>query len=119
MLGWESNAAERASRRNRSMNPGSPARFRCRTLMATSRASSVSRARYTSPIPPEATREITWYLARTVVWLILLGGRPGEPIVGAGMSGMTEPGDGSADPGEELSRIEAAVRGGAADLSSL
>src|SRR5579864_692199 len=46
MLGWFSAAMARASRSNRSVN------CCAETLIATSRPSRVSRARYTSPMPP-------------------------------------------------------------------
>jgi hypothetical protein len=52
MLGWSRVAMARASasnRRNRSESLANPSG---RTLMATSRPSLVSRARYTSPMPP-------------------------------------------------------------------
>ena len=42
----------RASRSNLARRSGSPATCAGRTLMATSRSSLVSRARYTSPVPP-------------------------------------------------------------------
>ena len=45
MFGWLRMAAARASRRNRSTNPRSPANCGCRTLSATSRPSTVSSAR--------------------------------------------------------------------------
>src|SRR5215210_5382415 len=67
MLGWLIPAAARASRRNRSTNPASPARDRCRTLIATSRSRTASRARNTSPIPPAAIRSRMWYRPSSVV----------------------------------------------------
>src|SRR5262245_52456459 len=52
MFGWDSAATARASRWNRDRDSGSFASRSARTLIATSRSSRVSRARYTSPIPP-------------------------------------------------------------------
>ena len=52
MLGWSSVAMARASVSNRRNRSGSLANASGRTLMATSRPSLVSRARYTSPMPP-------------------------------------------------------------------
>ena len=52
MLGWLREARTWASRLKRASRSGSPATLAGRTLIATSRLSFVSRARYTSPIPP-------------------------------------------------------------------
>ena len=52
MLGWLSAATTRASRSKRASACGFSARRSGSTLTATSRCSRVSRARYTSPIPP-------------------------------------------------------------------
>src|SRR2546427_10339185 len=52
MCGWFSAATARASRSNRASASGSEATCPGSTLIATSRPSRVSRARYTSPIPP-------------------------------------------------------------------
>jgi hypothetical protein len=51
-LGWESAAAARASRSKRARACASRATSSGKTLIATSRPSFESRARYTSPIPP-------------------------------------------------------------------
>src|SRR4029450_10856017 len=52
MLGWLRAAAARASCSKRRRRSGSALNASGRTLMATSRSSRGSRARYTSPIPP-------------------------------------------------------------------
>ena len=52
MCGWFSVASTRASRSKRASRSGSERKTSATTLMATSRPSFVSRARYTSPIPP-------------------------------------------------------------------
>ncbi len=52
MLGWFSAASVCASRVKRTSRSASSAKTSGRTLIATSRLSFVSRARYTSPIPP-------------------------------------------------------------------
>jgi hypothetical protein len=52
MLGCDSAATAFASRSNRTRASGSAARCAGSTLTATSRLSLVSRARYTSPMPP-------------------------------------------------------------------
>src|SRR5215469_14799448 len=52
MFGWFNAARTLASRSNRASRSGSWARAEGSTLIATSRSSLVSRARYTSPIPP-------------------------------------------------------------------
>ena len=52
MFGWLSDASERASRSKRASRSASPATASGRTLIATSRPSFGSLARYTSPIPP-------------------------------------------------------------------
>src|SRR5580658_6144475 len=52
MFGWFSEASTLASRSKRASLSGSCARAAGRILIATSRSSLVSRARYTSPIPP-------------------------------------------------------------------
>src|SRR5262245_2257329 len=53
MLGWDRAATALASRSNRARRSGSYMNGLGSTLMATSRSSRVSRARYTSPMPPE------------------------------------------------------------------
>src|SRR6202790_1315592 len=55
MLGWFREASTWASRRKRINRLGSCAKFGDRTLIATSRLRFLSRARYTSPIPPAPT----------------------------------------------------------------
>jgi hypothetical protein len=52
MLGWLSAATARASRSKRARRAGSESRSAGSTLMATSRPSFASVARYTSPMPP-------------------------------------------------------------------
>ena len=52
MLGWFRAEADRASFSNRFSRSWSEASASGSTLIATSRARRVSRARYTSPIPP-------------------------------------------------------------------
>src|SRR5215471_18690160 len=52
MFGWFRAASVCASRVNRARRSGSAANSSGRTLSATSRFSFVSRARYTSPMPP-------------------------------------------------------------------
>src|SRR5580704_3813471 len=52
MLGWFNEEMVRASRSKRSLASALSARCRGRILMATLRSRRVSRARYTSPIPP-------------------------------------------------------------------
>jgi hypothetical protein len=49
---WLSEARTSASRWKRAMRPGSPAKASGNTFSAASRLSLVSRARYTSPMPP-------------------------------------------------------------------
>src|ERR1700726_1205872 len=55
MLGWFSAATARTSRSKRSVNCAAE------TLMATSRPTRGSRARYTSPMPPAPSRPRTSY----------------------------------------------------------
>ncbi len=58
MFGWFSDASTLASRSKRARRSASAAKASGKTLMATSRSSVVSRARYTSPMPPAlGTRE--------------------------------------------------------------
>ena len=52
MFGWFSDASTRASRAKRARRSASSANSGDRTFTATSRFSSVSRARYTCPMPP-------------------------------------------------------------------
>lgn len=52
MCGWFTAASDFASRSNRAMLSFSSKNFSGRTLIATSRSSRVSRALYTSFIPP-------------------------------------------------------------------
>src|SRR5438477_776269 len=52
MCGWFSDASTRASRSNRASRSRSALNVDGSTLIATARPSRVSRARYTSPIPP-------------------------------------------------------------------
>src|SRR5947207_3164341 len=66
MFGWFRTAAARASRRKRSMKPWSFAYWGWRTLTATSRPSTSSWARYTSPMPPDAIRPMMRYRPATV-----------------------------------------------------
>src|SRR3954454_2583744 len=52
MFGCDREEIARASRSNRALRSGSEERCEDRTLIATVRSSRVSRARYTSPMPP-------------------------------------------------------------------
>src|SRR3954468_20038198 len=52
MFGCDREEIARASRSKRALRSGSEERCEERTLIATVRSSRVSRARYTSPIPP-------------------------------------------------------------------
>src|SRR4051812_6411220 len=61
MCGWLSEARTCASRVNRAQRSGSAANSGGRIFSATSRRSFVSRARYTSPIPPAPSRPTTSY----------------------------------------------------------
>src|SRR5205085_4526595 len=61
MLGWLRDDAARASRSKRFSRSGSDASPAGSTLIATSRPSRGSRARYTSPIPPTPSGESTSY----------------------------------------------------------
>ena len=54
--GWDSCATVRASRRNRSSAASSLEMSLCMILIATSRSSVSSKARYTVDIPPEPIR---------------------------------------------------------------
>src|SRR5215471_3005529 len=66
MLGWLSEASTCASRRKRAIRSPSSANASGRIFSATSRLSFVSRARYTSPIPPAPSRALTSYGPRLV-----------------------------------------------------
>lgn len=59
MFGWLSAAAARASCSKRATRMGSVATAAGNTFTATSRPSRVSRARYTSPMPPAPSRAVT------------------------------------------------------------
>src|SRR5262245_66596078 len=61
MLGWFSAASVRASRWNRAVRSASRANTSGRILIATSRPSRLSRARYTSPIPPAPREAVISY----------------------------------------------------------
>src|SRR5215471_2269023 len=61
MFGWLTEARTCASRLNRASRSGSAANSAGRIFRATSRFSFVSRARYTSPIPPAPIAERTSY----------------------------------------------------------
>src|ERR1700675_2956784 len=64
MLGWFSEARVWASRVNRARRSGSLANASGRIFSATSRFSFVSRARYTSPMPPAPRAERISYEPR-------------------------------------------------------
>src|SRR5262245_4080526 len=64
MCGWFSDASSCASRPKRPRRSGSAANRSRSTLMATSRFSFVSRAQYTSPIPPEPSADLISYAPR-------------------------------------------------------
>ena len=66
MCGWFRLAMVRASRSNRSRNSERSARCVGKTLMATMRSRRVSRALYTSPIPPAPICATTSYEPRRV-----------------------------------------------------
>src|SRR5438128_2436656 len=59
MFGWFSAARVLASRWNRAIRSASATNRSGRTLIATSRSSFVSRARYSSPVPPRPMIEQT------------------------------------------------------------
>src|SRR5262245_22238251 len=61
MWGWESWEIVFASRSKRCRTSGDSERWDGRTLTATARSSRVSRARYTSPIPPAPIAETISY----------------------------------------------------------
>ena len=60
MLEWLREASSFASRSKRASRSGSAANAAGSTLMATSRLSFVSVARYTSPMPPAPSGPTTW-----------------------------------------------------------
>ena len=69
-----------ASRRNRFRRSGSAAISEDRTLTATSRSRRASRARYTSPMPPDPSNRSTSYAPRR---------SPGDQARGGGRSGSS------------------------------
>src|SRR5215510_3041362 len=74
MFGWFSDARRRASRSRRSSLAGWLVNASGSTLIATSRCSRVSRARYTSPIPPRPSSATisngpTGVPGASIVWL--------------------------------------------------
>src|SRR5208337_3116853 len=76
MFGWFNAAAARASCSNRRRRSESVERKDGKTLIATSRPSRESRARYTSPIPPEPSSDFTSYSPNFVPGVIVT--RSGE-----------------------------------------
>src|ERR687888_397388 len=90
---WERRAEATASVLNRSRNPGSSARFECRTLTATGRSRTESVARHIVTIPPEfSLSSRTYRPARTVLGatsLIASKCRPGPGL--AASLGAEEP----------------------------
>src|SRR5215208_6083600 len=66
MLGWFSEEASRASRSSRARELGPEAEVSLSTLIATKRDSSVSRARYTCPMPPLPSSDTSSYGPRRV-----------------------------------------------------
>src|SRR5215831_3953142 len=66
MLGWLSEASTWASRRNRAIRSPSSVNASGRIFSATSRLSFVSRARYTSPMPPAPMADRISYAPRRV-----------------------------------------------------
>ena len=68
MLGWFSEARARASRSKRARHSTSDASASGSIFSATSRASLVSRARYTSPMPPRPMIDITLENAESRAW---------------------------------------------------
>ena len=67
MFWWDIPALCRASSRNRSANVGSSAVLARMTLTATSRPSTESVARQTSPMPPAAMRSVRVYRLPRVI----------------------------------------------------
>ena len=67
MEGWARRAAATASRRKRATNSGSAARWAWSTLTATGRVSTVSVARQTVAMPPEAMGASSRYRPPMVV----------------------------------------------------
>src|SRR3974390_2409446 len=61
MLGWLSCDIVRASRSKRAFSSGEASSDELSTLMATVRSRRVSRARYTSPMPPAPSADTTSY----------------------------------------------------------
>src|SRR5437763_11724914 len=72
MLAWESCDMVRASRSKRSFRLGLETKCPERTLMATSRPRRVSRARYTSPMPPAPNCPVTSY-GPNLVPVVIIG----------------------------------------------
>src|SRR5215470_7687223 len=94
MFGCESAATARASCSNRRTRSASPANRSGRTLTATSRPSRVSRARYTSPIPPAPRGDTISYGPRRVPASRVMGsGSLARGRRRAGRTGDPEPGD--------------------------
>src|SRR6266851_8593450 len=77
MLGWFNALAARASNSNRCRDAGSAAAPALRILSATSRPRRLSRARYTSPIPPEPSGLTISYGPSLL---------PGESSIGYGLN---------------------------------
>src|SRR5438045_4261132 len=80
MFGWESTATARASRSKRASRSVSCANGSGRTLTATSRPRRVSRARYTSPMPPAPNCPVISY-GPNLVPVVIIGSDAG----GAGL----------------------------------
>src|SRR5882762_210781 len=93
MWGWLSEASTCASRWKRARRSGSSANVSGMTFNATSRPSFVSRARYTSPIPPAPRAErISYAPTRVPAFRSMLSGMCGsrvschDPEISAGLS---------------------------------
>src|SRR5437762_1017113 len=76
MLAWESCEMVRASRSKRSFRLGLETKCPERTLMATSRPRRVSRARYTSPMPPAPNCPVISY-GPNLVPVVIIGSDAG------------------------------------------
>src|SRR3984893_8158163 len=75
MLGWFSEEIARASRSKRCFASGLSERCAGRILIATVRSRRVSRARYTSPMPPAPADAMTSYGPSLVPGVRLMGGQ--------------------------------------------
>ncbi len=74
-MGWLSEEIARASRSMRCFNSGEEERWEARTLMATVRSRRMSRARYTSPMPPAPSGDWISYGPSFIPEVRAMGGR--------------------------------------------